>query len=227
MEFKPDDFKKLKYNCYPLSDKTDLLQSFPDLSRYPEFTEPLASLDKNKVMRYVIYNYDKASPLLLEKNFIKRKMLSAKLAGFKMEGDKYPEKIEDMLRGKNEQVNRMICCYIRQQNSVRYTMLATGLESFYNNIERLRTPTPQNTEDLMDELNKKTKLYQETVKMMESLESYAAELFNDETQLIYTVDETEQIDRGKIRSYPEYVASLKEDGEISAVFATMEKSNQV
>ena len=77
MNIKPEDFKLLSYNVHDLPEDAGILKSFPDLKRFKEFRwdvksfrseEDFVILDSNKVLRYIIYCYDKKSPFLIEKN---------------------------------------------------------------------------------------------------------------------------------------------------------------
>jgi len=225
MELKSEDFKKVKYNCYDLPPEKDLLDEFPELKRYPEFTSQGHALNHDKVIRYIIYCYDKYTPLMSEKNLIKRKVLACKLAGFDVKEGKFSAPVEDMIVGKNEIVNRMSCCYVRNQKDAHYALLAAGMMNFYDLITKLNAPTDKNAE--IEDLNRKTKLYTHTTEMIATLEQSADEIFNGDVQLIYTVDEVAQEEQGKIKSYPEYIASLEESGDIKRIFKDMEKSNVV
>lgn len=226
MDFKPKDFELLKYNPYLLPKDKNLLEVFPELSRFPEFSLPLENLDRDLIIRYIIFCYDKKSPLLSEKNLAKRKMLSCRLVEFEFEKTepksgrppevkpqpKYPFAVEEMIKGKNIYVNRMICRYCRNQNDLTYSLLVAGMESFFDNIDKLSAPL-ESTD--MQELNKRAQLYQHMVTMIRSLESNADETFAGEIQLMYDANLIEQEDRGKVTSFPEFIATLRENGELA------------
>lgn len=217
MELKPDDFKGLKYNCHSIPKDKEILEEFPELSRYPEFSLKLENIDHNKVMRYVIYVYDRKSPLLSEKNLTKRKMLACKLAGFELtKEDKYPATVEAMILGSNTFINRIICRYCRNQRDLMYSLMVAGMESFFDNVMKLSAP--MGGDDSMKELNDRAVLFNHTSKMIQSLEMSADEVFNNDVKLIYDADEIEQIESGKIRSFPEFIASLREEGILKETF---------
>jgi len=225
MEFKPEDFKNLKYNCYSVPKEKSLLEAFPELTRYTEFTDNAHGLGNDKVIRYVAYMYDKYSPLTSEKNLLKRKMIAVSLAGFEMEDKKYPEEIEQMMLGRNKHVNRVVCCFVRQQRDLQYTSLTMGLTMFYDNISQLNKPS-ENEAD-MEELNRKSTLFNHTMKMIATLEETASEVFSGDIQIMYEADEIEQEERTKIKSYPEWIAAQRESGALGKYFKKMEKEGVV
>jgi len=221
MDLKASDFQKLKYPCFETESGKDLLEVFPELKRYPEFSSNEHSLDNNKVLRYIIYLYDKQTPLSSEKNLIKRKMLSAELAGFEMVDKKYPELIEQAISGRNIYVNRMACVYVRNQRDIQYASLITGLSMFYDNLAQLSKPAT--AEDDMESLNRKATLFNHTMKMISTLEETAVETFSGDTQLMYEADEMEREEQKKIQSYPEHIAMLQDTGQLPKDFAKIKK----
>jgi hypothetical protein len=214
MEFKSVDFKDLKYNCHAVDSKKKVLDEFPELQRFPEFALPLENIDHDKVIRYVIYAYDKRSPLLSEKNLIKRKMLACKLAGFELVDNKYEASVEAMIRGHNTFITRMICRYCRNQRDLTYALMVAGLESFFDSMAKLSAPI-EGTD--MKEFNDRAALYTHMTKIISSLEGNANEVFNGEIELLYEADEIEQEESGKIRSYPEFIAQMREEGRLKSI----------
>ena len=215
MDFSPKDFLQLKYNCQIVPQDKDLLEAFPELSRFTEFTTKLELIDQNKVIRYIILTYDKRTPLLAEKNLIKRKMLACKMAGFELLEGKFQPEVEEMIRGKNVNVNKMICRYCRNQSDLSYSLLVAELESFFDNIQKLAEPIEGGD---MQELNKRATLYNHMAQMINSLESSATELFNGEKELLYEADMFNQEENGKIKSFPEFIASMREENKLKRTF---------
>jgi hypothetical protein len=217
MDFKPEDFQHLKYNVYAVPQDKEIISVFSELSRFPEYSKE-SGLDANKVLRYIMYAYDRKSPLLAEKNLIKRKMLACKLSGFELAKDgKYPAEVESMIKGENQAVNRMIICFCRNQKSAQYSLLISGMESFYDNLSQLATPS--DSHDKMKDMVDKAKLFEYTQKMISSLEINSDEVFNGDIQLMYEADEAEGEETGRIKSFPEYIAEKRDDGELDKVLA--------
>lgn len=214
MELKHEDFKDLQYNIHGLPEKESVLKKFPELNRFPEFTQnKLPGLDKDKVIRYIIYCYDKRCPFLSEKNLTKRKALCAIEAGIKLTAkDEFPAAVKTMLEGKNEQVNRMVIRFVRNQRDMKYALLVSGTETYYDNIAKIAAI--EKDSDVADS-SQKSVLFDKTSKLSEQLEALSDEVFNGDVEMIYTADEIAQEENGKIMSYPEFFANKKkvDDGE--------------
>ncbi len=207
MELKKTDFDKLQYNVHAIEESADILALFPDLKRFPEFIEPISiikdgqplTINKNKILKYVFYCYDKNSPFIYEKNLIRRKILCAQQAGFKVnELGKFNDVIDNILKGNNDIVNRMIIRFVRNQRDLRYSLLTAGLENYYDNINKL-TKDGMALKKMMDDL--------------ELLELLADEVFNNDRDLIFMADNINEEEHNHIVSYPEYWASLRNKTE--------------
>lgn len=70
----------------------------------------------------------------------------------------------------------------------------------------------------MKDLNDRALLYNHMAKMISSLETNADEIFEGDMKLIYEADVIEQVETGKIRSYPEKIAELREEGKLKETF---------
>lgn len=209
MDINADEFKKLQYNVYDLSPEKSVLKTFPELNRFPEFGSSfLVGLDRDKVIRYVILSYDKKSPLLSEKNLIKRKKLAVEMAGFETQKDNnYDEPVLAMMRNENKIVNRMVLRYVRSQADTRYALLVSGMETFYENIYQI---TNNDKADRAIDSKEKSDLFEKSRKMSDQLEQLADEIFNNEISLMHTADEVNSEESEAILSYPEHLAKLKQ-----------------
>lgn len=213
MELKPEDFKDLQYKIHGLPAKESVLKKFPELQRFPEFTQNklTAGLDKDKVIRYIIYCYDKRCPFLSEKNLTKRKALCALEAGFELTAKEvFPTAVQTMLEGKNEQINRMVIRFVRNQRDMKYALLVSGTETYYDNIAKIAAI--EKDSDVNDS-SQKSILFDKTSKLSEQLETLADEIFNGDKSLIYTLDEIAEEELGKIKSYPEWFANKRQEQE--------------
>lgn len=221
MELKAEDFDKLQYNVSVLDVKTDILNFFPDLKRFKEFNsqltkfvlkekewhEELIDIDKNKVLKYVFYCYDKKTPFLSEKNLIRRKILCIQEAGFSAKKDGLFEKdVDDILKGYNDVVNRMIVRFVRNQRDLRYALLVSGMENYYDNINKL---TEIRKKDDAKDSSLKTELFNSTQKLLDDLELLSDQVFNNDKDLMFIADEVNQEELGQIKSWPEHWASLR------------------
>lgn len=80
-------FQKLKFKIYDISPEDDVLEKFPELSKYKVIYKN-KSPQKNLLIRYIIFLYDPNTDLTREIPDLKsRKIHAADLAGFKEETD--------------------------------------------------------------------------------------------------------------------------------------------
>ena len=107
-----------------LYDPTDE-RSFMGLRKFKEFKAGIRGLPREKVFQYIIWVYDPASkeieqeyPLLPQ-----RKMKVANMVQLTMKNNHVPLAVEDMLIGKNDQVNAMIVKYLHLFNDPNLLML--------------------------------------------------------------------------------------------------------
>ena len=80
----PEEFKDLKLNVFGLDEGTDIRHQFSDIigESLPSFWD-YNEQDVNKVIKYIVFLYDKNSPMQVRFPDIKiRKNQCAKLAGF-------------------------------------------------------------------------------------------------------------------------------------------------
>lgn len=210
MEFSNNDFKRLQYNVFELPDSKKVLDEWPELGRYPEFTsKELKGISRDKIMRYIIFCYDKRSPLIAQKNLSLRKKLAADLAGFeKNDKDIFTDSVQAVLKNENKIVVRMIIRYVRIQSDMRYSLLVSGMETYYENI--LRITNSGKDDDVLDS-TEKSKLFAESKKMSDELERISDELFNQDTELLGEADQVNQEEKNAITSWPEYWAKQKEN----------------
>lgn len=124
-EWKATDFTALMFNVYAIPEGKSVLKHFAKLEQINEFRLPLV-LNKDKAIKYIVYLYDKGSPLNKISNLLQRKMEACKLAGFSVDDNGGFEKdVEDMIKGTNKSVNKMIVAYLKLHLNFKYTSLKT------------------------------------------------------------------------------------------------------
>ena len=208
MNFEAQDFKRLQFNVFELPEDKEVLTQWPELCRFPEFTtKQLKGISRDHVMRYIILCYDKKTPLLSEKNLSKRKRVAAELAGFEMNSKGiFKDSVISMMGNENKIVVRMIVRYVRLQSDMRFSLLVSGMETYYENIVRI---TNSGKDDDVLDSTEKSKLFDQSKKMSDELESLADELFNNDIEILEEADEVNQEERDTITSWPEYWAKKK------------------
>jgi hypothetical protein len=209
MKLKPEDYLKMKFNVQGIPEKKDLFSAFPELKRYEEFfvplPEPVDTVDRNQLLRYIFLCYDKGSPYVRhEPNLSKRKVMCALEAGFTPKNKKgeFGPQLQAVMANKVPEIRRMINRFCRVLNDMGWILLVSSMENFYLNTERLTDPeiTEENKTKVSVEALKKQKDY---------IEQLAEEVFTDDIEIMFTADEVYQEETGDIKSYPEYIASIR------------------
>ena len=115
-------------------DFTTLPLSSSILDKYPGLKEVFGAIPgiNEPTIRYVIAYYNKRSPIRDIGDLVERKRAAAKLAGFFLVGDNYPEEVEDIFFGRNEEVNELIIAYAHSQGSSEFVMLAGYEQALYD-----------------------------------------------------------------------------------------------
>lgn len=179
------DFSNLMYNINEVPVGSNILALFPKLKEYPEFAkieESSAKANLEKIFRYIVYFYDKNSPLKSSiDNIIKRKIEAARLAGFiaKKEAGKnvFSAIAKQMLNCQNESINKMIIRYCRMQGSRNFSLLVAGQEAFFNTMIQLIDPDSENAKETKD----KQLVFSKAKENSDQLRELEVELLNEDT----------------------------------------------
>lgn len=103
------------FNVDLLRREETVFERWPELNKIPEFTEGVVGFDTTEVLKYIFLVYDRNSPVVInnKENLIKRKYESAVISGFELKDGRFKKSIEEVIKCKNESVNRMIFAYVR------------------------------------------------------------------------------------------------------------------
>lgn len=183
MEYKyePEDFEDLLFNVHNVPKKESILNHFPDLKKYPEFTAVLDTVEthKDKIIRYIVFMYDRNTPLLEIDDYNKRKIKAVQLAGCRSDNDGYfAPWTREMLGGKNREINAMIIRYCRIQQSREYALLVVGNEAYYNILLDI-TSTETGNKDPTLSATKKQELFMKAGAMNKEIEAMTSSLLNE------------------------------------------------
>lgn len=120
MELEKLDKKLLqsaKYNVLNLKPESKVLRSFPKLKEWPEFMEDygkIVLLPNENILRFCLLFYQDSDFHNIDSDIMKRKRIAAEWSGFELEkGERFPDKLEEILLGKNEHVNKLIVRILR------------------------------------------------------------------------------------------------------------------
>jgi hypothetical protein len=208
MEFNDKDFNKLTYKVHEHDRDADFFKLFPVFARYPVFTryEELG-VNIGYMMRYIIYCFDKNSPLSSIENVFERRVKAATLAGFSMKNDKFPKRVEDILLSRNFKANCMIIQYCIMHAGEEYTTFVTFQEALRKQLENLMAED----EDVGD---KKKDIIANVQKLREDLRSTRDMIFKFEEDTFLTKDLYSFLETRKLKISPEDWAVMLNEKEI-------------
>lgn len=138
--FADREFDKMMFNVNRIPHNRSIIKAFSLMSKVPEFKKPISGgLEKNRVLRYIAFMYDKNSPFRRRfPDIMKRKIECAMHAGYKLEeGGIFSVSVEDMILGKNNAVNCIMVAFVRLHRNVKYSYLVSIEESFFFLMEEI------------------------------------------------------------------------------------------
>jgi hypothetical protein len=182
MEYTKENFRGLHYNVYELPLDKDPRHEWPELLKYPEFKKNLTNAkiigNFNEVFRYIVYMYDKNSPLIHITDIYKRKSKAAELAGFQLSGKigkkKFSPFVVDVINCEDNDTNNMIIRMCMLQRSDKFALLIVGYENLYNTLRELVDADDDKTKDTKD----KQAIFKETISHTNQLEKLRFEVLN-------------------------------------------------
>lgn len=193
-----------------IDEKEDLVNRFPLLKRYEEFSSfegtPGNELNRNKVIRYInlLYSYKSDLVKMYKDDLIIRMEEAAIYAGFeKKEMDRVRN---DLFQLNNEKIVKMVMRFLLIQNVRLWTVICSIEQSFYKNSMLLMTPLDRDGEDKdkYGALVKEKPLRAELIEMNEQLDSLYDKLFTDNSELKKKFDKNDELRR---HMNPEQVAA--------------------
>lgn len=146
-EYKKHVFDKLLIPVHKLKDKKptqkELFKLFPVIYKHAEF-KVMTAKPFHIILKYIVYCYDKKSPLMEIDDLAKRKIEAASLAGFERDEHGIKPVYMDMMKCHDEKVNKMIVRFCRMQGSITFSHLVANTEAYYNIMEELVNKTKVN-----------------------------------------------------------------------------------
>lgn len=148
MDYKQKEFSELMFAVHIVPDNKDLLKQFAILESYDEFHVDVTPLETNKVIRYIVYAFDRNTPL--PDDIIQRRIEAASLAGFNKRNNKFRKEVEEVIRGENANVNNMIIAYASIQANEDWMMYISYQESLRKQLTELHNgDSGEKTKDLI------------------------------------------------------------------------------
>lgn len=154
--------------------------------------------DKDQLIRYIIYMYDKSSPLVRRYNNLdRRKQEAAQLAGYSQD-DPSLKAYKDF---QDQEFSDMVVDFLIYQNNYTWTMLVSNEQTFYEFQKTLLQESSmiRNDKDKINAIASKSKLMEESDKIVERINSYYKQVFVED-KLIETAK--------RVASSPEEMAKF-------------------
>jgi hypothetical protein len=187
--FDKEEFSAMAFNVFSVKPEKDLLEHFKKMNLLKSFSLYKGAM-ANEVIRYVLYMYDKNSPLReMFPDLKKRKSEAALLAG--LSGGARMKKVFDM---KDEGVLDMIDEFVRHQNNRIWALIVSNEETFYEYQSSLiRNVTADKDMDTLKALQIKSKLMDDCDTINARLEAYYRKLYGDNEELLAIVSKRQRI----------------------------------
>lgn len=175
--FTESDFKNLTFNIHKAKSGT-LPTSIPDMKVLNTWWNTNRN-DKDKVIRYIVLLYDRSSPLVRRfSNLDTRKREAAMLAGFNPE-DPSLKSYKDF---QDQEFADMVVEFLIYQNNYTWTMLVSNEQTFYEFQKTLLQESSmiRNDKDKINAIASKSKLMEESDKIVERINAYYKQIFVDD-----------------------------------------------
>lgn len=134
VSFEKLDFGKMAFDVYATKAGTDLVKKFKKLALFAEFRDYKGE-DRDKLIRFVMYGYDKNSPFMRLEDREERLTQSALCAGFN------ETEAETLIYIKVPAVRAMVKAWlVKVQNHRRFRLYINMELAFYEMLENIGTP---------------------------------------------------------------------------------------
>lgn len=201
-QFNDKEFSQMMYNPMRIPEGSSVLKFYKDLNKVRAFKlDPGPGIDNDKLMQFVFCMYDKNSPY--RKKFpdvLKRKIEVAHDVGFEgIGGGQFESPIEDLLKGRNEIVNRKVVEYVRLHRNFKYAFLVS-IEASYYNI-------------MVDIMGGATKQINDARNIQTELEDTLMEIMNQDNNPYLKDEILRYMEDERLRLRPEDMAKKMQEGE--------------
>lgn len=160
MKIPDKEFSKLTFKIHGV--QGDILKAYPILSDYG-FSALNGDKNKDQIIKYIIYAFDRNSPLNTIPDVLQRRKVAAEIAELPVnKHGNYDERIEKMLFSQDSIINHLIIQYCIMQGSEEWMAYVVYSEALRNQSENLlqgKTDNEKTKELIMniDTLNTKIK----------------------------------------------------------------------
>lgn len=190
--FVKENFSRMKFNVREIPEGKDILKEIP-LTVLIKSWDECESKNRNKIIRYICYMYDKESPYISSFPDIEKRHSHAlaeagiktesKLGSRLMEAINEPDDIADdgsIISVGATKYGDMIFDFLVDQHNMVWTMIVSNIKTFYEYQRALIAQIQLlDDKDKLNALNIKSKLMEESDAIVERIDSYSRKIFGD------------------------------------------------
>jgi hypothetical protein len=205
-------FDKLLISVHKMDESQDIIEGSSVLMEYEAYRK-FKSKFSNQVIKYIVYLYDKNSPLIRDyRDLAERKDAALILAGFtRQHTGQWSKTVRDMKELKNDVVLELILIYMDVQHHMKMDMIHVFEQMFLEYREHLLRPVTitnnqgaKEQKDMLAAVDQKKKLREECMAIKKDLDILYEEVYGDNEDLL-----SNEIQMELRRSTPETVALQK------------------
>ena len=208
MIYSDKDFEGMLINVHPYKLGTNLFDKFPVLTKYSEFKLNKSATFNEKVIRYVVYAFDRNSPLTAINDVLERRFEAIKLAGFDV-SNKIPPNVDMFVKSLDSDINNMIIRYCIIQSNTDYMVLVTYEDALFKELGRLLN---FDTDD-EEVIEKKKEVIDNIVKLRTQINTIRNEMLNQNVDMFLSKSLAEFTESKRIDLSPEAYAKLLKSWE--------------
>jgi hypothetical protein len=197
--FNKKDFDGMRFNVFGLEEENESSLKTTFLTevqlKYKEIPQALKGIDsykkpdKQKLIRYILYMYDKDSPMrIFYPDTGKRKEECAILAHYNLKRD--AEQLEIVFSLRDELISEIVSNWIVWQSSMIWSSYMTSTQMYWEYQREMMKGIIDFKDDkqLMDAMNAKAKLLKTSDELIISIESYERRLNQGDDALKEVLD---------------------------------------
>lgn len=186
MQYRKEQFDKLIHNPFGEEpEETEVSVSFGRLQHALNgILECKPKKDIGRLSQYILYLYDKNTPLIsYEPDIDKRKRTAATLAGYDLEKDK--NRLEKIFFLSDTNISQVVMNFIRFQRSREWSSLVTNEQLFWELQDGIinRYDDFKDDEQVLKGFERKTMLSKKSDQIVELISKYEEALFNGDEEL--------------------------------------------
>jgi len=202
MEFKAKDFDGLSYKAYGIPD-SDLFAIYPILETYFKSYDVPKGMSKAKIVKYIIFLYDKNTPLLSLDSLVKRKVQAISLAQFPK--DKNNKYLNDYIAFIDSPTfGRMTIQYCRIQKNYEFSQLVQYDDLFYSEMDKAK---------LEEDATKRTSILKNIETLGDRIKVLTEQILNEDTSLDIRKCLYDEIENESLALRPEDIAKKMSQGK--------------